>query len=462
MPNNVVICCAEEDEPRLAPVVSALHERGCTPELLPGIDVDPMRLGLFMDSHNDGTLYVLCESERFRRRSILQAEGMFGARCGPGDKIARVVLESASADQIAVRVLGELAGSVPPDTPPPGENKDALMREVLGQNSGAGWAKKSGAHVPTRNASVHRAAATSRAHQAASGGARAADTDAARPRVRGSSGTRAQAGQKAPDSFAPKETPADLSMLDGYEGPGPADDEEFELDVDSRRADPQESQAPISILPSPAPVPEGRRWMSSLVLMVVLLAAGATAWLVTRERSESKHFQAERGSPTVATGAELRDPDSPDKKGASEAGAQDGQDTPSAHEAGEPEPPPEPRVQDNPGEETELLREAIEAGELRILDLMYVALAPRTEFNYEGAEAHCAGLSIGGLVGFRLPGPKELKSIRRSHMLERGKYWTNKPAGEGFGYIMNTDKSPSIAPARKRFGGVRANCIRGR
>lgn len=247
-------------------------------------------------------------------------------------------------------------------------------------------------------------------------------------------------------------------MLDGYEGPGPAEDENFDLDVDSRRAAPQGSEAPISILPSPAPVPEGRRWMSSLVLMVVLLAAGATAWLVTRERSESKHSQAERGSPVVVTGAELRDPDSLHDNGASQAGAQDGQDTPSAHEAGEPEP----RVQDTPGEETELPREAIEAGELRILDLMYVAPAPRTEFNYEGAEAHCAGLSIGGLVGFRLPGPKELKNIRRSHMLERGKYWTNKPAGEGFGYIMNTDKSPSIGPARKRFGGVRANCIRAR
>jgi hypothetical protein len=458
VPENVVICCAEEDEPRLAPVVAALHDRRCTPELLSGIDADPTLFGSFIDANDTATLYVLCESERFTRRAVLQAEGMFGARRGPGDSISRVLLDAHTADQVAARVVAELAGGTAPAKAAP---KHGLRKEILGQPSGRGaGGSSSSASAPRSGGRVSSAARAG------------SEANAAAPRVRGASGTAAAAAGDSPppDSFAPKETPVDPSVMDRL-GPASAsggaeqDDDGggVEIDLDSQQGAPLQSEAPVSLMPSAA---EGRSRTSIMVLLVVLLAASATAWLVTKDRTGREASRGERGAvvastSTAGTGVEGQ-PGGKGEDTGEPPSRESGAELPSAGtgSGGELEVAP-PQVEFNPGEETELLRRAIEAGQLRILDLQYVHPAPRQNFDYEQAQAYCEALEIGGLSGFRLPGPKELKRIRRSHMLERGRFWTNKPAGEGFAYVLDTDKNPAVARARTRFG-IRANCVRDR
>jgi hypothetical protein len=113
-------------------------------------------------------------------------------------------------------------------------------------------------------------------------------------------------------------------------------------------------------------------------------------------------------------------------------------------------------------EDREALVAAIDAGELRVLDLLYVATAPLARMNYEDSEAHCAELQVGGLSVFRLPSPDEIKTIRRGRMLDRGRFWTNKPAGKGFVYLLDTEDRKSISKGRPQFAGARAVCVRER
>jgi hypothetical protein len=79
----------------------------------------------------------------------------------------------------------------------------------------------------------------------------------------------------------------------------------------------------------------------------------------------------------------------------------------------------------------EVLAAAIEAGDIRVLDLMLVAPVLAAT-NFDVAVSLCRTRDVRGITGFRLPTIKELQRLRKARMI-RGShtYWSGDPAKSG-------------------------------
>lgn len=430
-----------------------LHQRGQSPELVAGVDHDPMRLGTIVDAQREPTLYVFCQSEQFRPRVVRQAQGVLGARKGPQDEVlvfelgdaadvvVHRILDSAGRDSTATETTDKkllrdvvklpAAARPAPGSEPPAKKKDqpkASWRATKG-----GGHKDPGARIPGRSAHVPTEFAPQSRAQIEAQFEREHGADLGDVIVPASS-----AGDEA--------APAPSSDQPQRRGPkGSARGPLPEAQAHAERPAPSDEALP-SRPPSPAPLPEKRSYLNTFMWLAVLGAVAGTAYVLMNSGLLSGDRGARRGAPGVEDAQVSADTAPSGSPATAESAASSGE------ALAKSQPAPE-------GSSEELVA-AVESGELRVLDLLYIAAPHRDEWDYEGAEAYCSDLRVGGLPGFRLPGAEELKSIRRAHMLERGRFWSSDPAGDGFAFVLDTDAGAELVRARKKFRGAQPVCVR--
>ncbi len=423
-------------------MLAELHSRGVHPELVVGVESDPIELGRIVDAQRERTFYVFCESENFSARDIRRAQGVLGARKGPGDSMHTVHLESA-ADAIALELM-HFRGREDNAAPPVSHRK--LMRDVVRLPSGAA--------------------------------VRPADSGA--PELEGAQPSwRAPKAEREPGTRIPGRSVDLPSMHDEGEDaeddrgvliPASDDDadEDFDIPTDdddelppepAPEPEPEDEAAGIpepiarahSQPPSPSPAPERRGHIGAIILLLVLAAAAGTAWIILNgEDAAQPQSRGLRGAPTV------------EGESAAEATASEAE----ADEAGDEAAAASGRVGDAPGDpapqgSSQAVIDAIATGELSVLNLLYIAPPARENRDHASAEAHCAELELAGLRGFRLASVEELKQVRHANMLERGAFWTSQVLDEEFAYVIDTERGADPVRVRRRLAGGQPFCVRG-
>lgn len=309
MTDQVVICCAEEDEPTLAPLLAVLVERGYAPELVAGLDHEPMSLGDVMDLQSGPTLYVMCQSEAFNQRTIRRAEGMFGARKGPGDRILTLPTRGVAPGRLVKKIVDEL-GRPQEQAGATGEGGNHL-REVVNVKALEGEPKaappepaqprfaapRAAAEVPKREAPAPTPAAPPQEGPTAA--------ELGRPEELGSDVVSGEihVGEVAPPGRT-KSPRARLLDLDAEADAAAAASHNTDGRGEVTAAPPSPSEirhitgGHSSLNQSPAP---GKRSIWGIAMWAsVLVAAALTAWVVTRTSDDPLGVFDSRGAPGVA------------------------------------------------------------------------------------------------------------------------------------------------------------------
>jgi hypothetical protein len=119
-----------------------------------------------------------------------------------------------------------------------------------------------------------------------------------------------------------------------------------------------------------------------------------------------------------------------------------------------------------------LVHDALMHRKIRALDILLVSPeATRTikgrrtarvlHTHWVGAQAHCEGLEIDGVAGWRLPTAGEFRTLGTSNMLGRRIYWS-ATEGDAFGSdrIVWNNQKKRMAPAPSTWKGGRVLCVR--
>lgn len=80
------LCCAEEAEVALLPVIDALHRGGVTPEVVVGLEHDPKVLCNAIDLGDPRGVFVLCVNQDLPSLTVRKLAGLFSARRAPGQR----------------------------------------------------------------------------------------------------------------------------------------------------------------------------------------------------------------------------------------------------------------------------------------------------------------------------------------------------------------------------------------
>ncbi len=116
-----------------------------------------------------------------------------------------------------------------------------------------------------------------------------------------------------------------------------------------------------------------------------------------------------------------------------------------------------------PEEDPPEVTAALEAREVRALDIFLVAPERKGTLSFESALEYCDALDVAGLTGWRAPSIGELNSIGAARMLAKAVYWSVTP-GDTFGDLMlvlNTKKN-RISVVTAGWTGAKIVCIRPR
>ncbi|KIG18618.1 hypothetical protein DB30_00303 [Enhygromyxa salina] len=97
----VTLVCAADDEDALEAIADGLRAVGREVRLVPGVDVQPRRLGEAIERGGDLGLIVVCTSGRLEGAQLRTVEGLFSARRGPNHAMVRVELSATANENIA-------------------------------------------------------------------------------------------------------------------------------------------------------------------------------------------------------------------------------------------------------------------------------------------------------------------------------------------------------------------------
>jgi hypothetical protein len=416
---SVMLCCAEDDEERIAPVLVHLTREGLAPQVLAGVDKEAQRLGQAVDTERGRCLFVACQSQHLGPPQILRLEGIFGARRGPGHRFIGARLDPHNPLQMVKAIRAALATfSVATEAGSPDE--EVGRREVIGLTGMSAL------------------------------------------------GSDARSSQTIRDRMADRQTPADPIAV-------PLHGKAAEL---SARVPPQQSGAwrvppagdtmsegaraasPAPLVPDPtAPSSRGFLAVSIGIAALALLGLG---YLALRDRGPERPAPAPE-SPRAGQAAggsaphPTEPPPQPVERVVSPPPEEPGPAPIEAVEPPEP-PPPAPALP----EEDAAVAAAIENGEMRALDLILVAPAGDAR-PWREAATSCRARRIREIGGWRLPSVAELKKLRGARMLKAGRYWSSTLAVQGSDDVYVLDAGTrKVEVVPKDAPDVRALCVRGR
>ncbi|MCX4245038.1 hypothetical protein [Paraliomyxa miuraensis] len=159
---------------------------------------------------------------------------------------------------------------------------------------------------------------------------------------------------------------------------------------------------------------------------------------------------------------EIGDPPAGDEPGHTGDGPGDGpSDGPSPLAVIAPGDPPIPARTFDPGDDPPEVAEALQAREVRALDVFLVAPERAGNLGFDRAVAYCSELEVAGLKSWRVPTIGELNAMANAKMLGKSIYWSSTP-GDSFGdeRLVINGKKNSISAVSKTWDGARIVCIR--
>lgn len=171
---------------------------------------------------------------------------------------------------------------------------------------------------------------------------------------------------------------------------------------------------------APAPVAKER----SSIMLPAMLAGGALLIGIIATIALTGDDDDDDTADKVATA------DNAAKKDGSTSSKSSGGDTSTPTENGEGGEAPDAAV----GATRTKVGEALRSREILALDVLLVTSKTFGPFEFAAAEAHCAGLEIAGLDGWRMPDIGELMSLAAAGMTGGGYYWSST-AADTFGDV---------------------------
>lgn len=444
---RVVLLCAEPDEGKLAGLVAELHTRGIYAEIVGGLAERPRAVGKLLDDTAGQGVFIVVESDHLDRAAHRRIEGYFSARRGPQHVLIDSILDIEPADHLGERIEDAIAASAVAsraETTPLGVTKpkprDVVDMSAIGNVTPTGG-------VPSRAEMKRQKAAA----------------EAPTPKNR-----------DITDEIAFE----DLYPHEREGAQGEADDSESDEVRGSSRAS-SSRRTRTATASSVADRGRSRRLMiyGAVGLGAVGLATVATVFLASPSEGRDANRQADvaRGAPEHdVAAASLAEPipSVEDADAAAGPGAlppvPDAATTPGDADGTAVVPPAPGVVLGGGTDAAESIAAAIEAGELRAIDLIVAAPPSDGSLNWLGASNFCKKASFADVGQWRLPTKEELWSLRSARIVPAtGTFWSSTLDLSDDDAAENKDRILGLEDGRivgidKLEVGPRAVCVRKR